>query len=87
MNTKFSDIDVEDIQTNVDKYDKAATMCGLAMKENPMCAIFKDMVQELKSTIPVVTALRAPELKPNHWEEIYSVIGMKLDLENDQFTL
>lgn len=56
--TKFNDIVVEDIQKQVDKYDKAACLCALNMKGNPLTGIFKEKVEELKSTMPVVTYLR-----------------------------
>ena len=37
--------------------------------------------------MPVVTYLRDQALQERHWEEIYDTIGMKLDLDNDDFTL
>lgn len=87
INMKFKEINVEDIQKQVDKYDKAAAMCAINMKENPVTQIFKNKVEELKSTMPVVTYLRDEALKERHWEEIFEIIGMKLDLYNDEFTL
>lgn len=56
------------------------------MKDNPVTQIFKDKVDVLKSTMPVVSYLRS-DLQERHWEEIYDILGMRLDLNNDDFTL
>ena len=56
------------------------------MKDNPVTLIFKEKVEVLKSTMPVVSYLRS-DLQPRHWTEIYEIIGMELDLNNDEFTL
>ena len=87
MNTKFASIQVEDIQKQVDKYDKMASVCAINLKDNPVTAIFKEKVEVLKSTMPVVTYLRDDALQERHWEEIYETLGMTLDLSNDAFTL
>ena len=87
VNMKFKEINVEEIQKKVDQYDKAANMCAINMKDNPVTGIFKEKVDEIKSTMPVVTYLRDEALKERHWEEIYETVGIKLDLQNDEFTL
>lgn len=64
-----------------------ASVCNIMMKENPVTQIFKDKVDILKSTMPVVTYLRDEALQDRHWDEIYEILGMVLDLNNDEFTL
>lgn len=59
INTKFTAIDVEDIQKQVDKFDKSSMVCAINMKENPVTQIFKEKVEVLKSTMPVVSYLRS----------------------------
>lgn len=86
INQKFTAIDVEDIQKQVDKYDKSASVCAINMRENPVTLIFKEKVDVLKSTMPVVSYLRS-DLQERHWEEIYDILGMRLDLSADDFTL
>lgn len=80
VSMKFREINVDEIQKQVDKYDKSSSMCAINMKENPVTQIFKDKVEELKSTMPVVTYLRDEALKDRHREEIFEIIGMQLDL-------
>lgn len=62
-------------------------MCSINLKDNPVTQIFKDKVEELKSTMPVVTYLRDEALKDRHWVEIFDIIGIQLDLNNEDFTL
>ena len=56
------------------------------MKDNPVTIIFKEKIDVLKSTMPVVSYLRS-DLQERHWDEIYEILGMRLELENDDFTL
>ena len=37
--------------------------------------------------MPVVIALRNDNLKPEHWDEINSLIGQKLEIDREDFTL
>lgn len=37
--------------------------------------------------MPVVTALRNENLKPEHWKEIKELIGYDFDIETENFTL
>lgn len=78
---------MEEIQKQVDKYDKSSSMCAINMKDNSVTLIFKEKVEDLKSTMPVVTYLRDEALKDRHREEIFEIIGMVLDLQSDDFTL
>jgi dynein heavy chain len=54
---------------------------------NPVAHIFKEKVDGMKQSLPVVGYLRDPALKERHWEEIYETIGQTLNLEDDTFTL
>ncbi len=67
-------------------FDKSANVCAINLKDNPVTAIFKEKVEVLKSTMPVVSYLRS-NLETRHWEEIYETIGLRLELDNEDFTL
>jgi len=84
---KFKEIGVEEIQKAVEKFDKLSNKCALNLKENPVTQIFRDKVEEIKSTMPVVTFLRDETLEEKHWLKIFEAIGRELDLEDDSFTL
>lgn len=67
-------------------FDKSANVCAINLKDNPVTSIFKEKVEVLKSTMPVVSYLRS-NLENRHWEEIYEIIGLRLELDNEDFTL
>lgn len=63
-------------------------MCAYQLKENPVTEIFKEKVEELKSTMPVVTYFRDGALQPRHWEVIKNdIIGIDLNIEDEDFKL
>jgi Dynein heavy chain, N-terminal region 2 len=52
-----------------------------------MAQLFKQKVENMKATIPVVTYLRDKSLEPRHWEEIFAILEMRFDLNDALFTL
>ena len=60
--TVFIELDSEEIQSEVERYDKMANMCAISLAENPLTGIFKTAVEELKSTLPVVLSFRDESL-------------------------
>ena len=56
------------------------------MPSNSVLEELRELVNDFKGTIPVVTALRNKNLLSYHWEEIRSVINKQFTL-NDTFTL
>ena len=53
-----------------------------SQEEKEMIEVFKEMVEDMKSTMPVVTYLRDPSLQQRHWDEIFEIVGHEMDLEN-----
>ncbi len=37
--------------------------------------------------MPIVVALRCPDLKDNHWKEIQDLLQQDFDVQNEEFTL
>ena len=37
--------------------------------------------------MPIVIALRCPDLKENHWKEIQDLLQQDFDVDNEEFTL
>ena len=85
--TKFTDINVEDISAKVEKFSKMANVCSFNMRGNQMAFAFKHKVDALRSAIPVVTYLRDEALQERHWEEIFKILKMRLNLNDSFFTL
>ena len=45
------------------------------------------MVETFKGAMPIVTALRAPELTESHWNDINNLIDGTINVEEEGFTL
>jgi dynein heavy chain len=87
VGTVFREIDVENIQNQVDEYDKIALQCVNGLEGNELTAVFQEAVEAMKSTMPVVSYLRNENLQDRHWEKINEVLKMTIDTQNDEFTL
>ena len=86
--TKFSELDVDDMASDVQRYNKVAMAAERSLPINNVAPELKQMVETYKETVPVVTHLRNPALKIRHWDKIEAVIGKPIDRENpDRFTL
>ena len=63
-------------------------MCSYNLKDNPVTEIFKEKVEELKSTMPVVTYFRDGALQERHWNVIKTeILGMDLNVDDEDFKL
>ena len=88
LKTPFSEIDVDELSSKVENFFKMASVSVINMKGNKMALSFKERVDVLRSTIPVVTYLRDDALQDKHWEEITIIIKLtKLQLSESTFTL
>jgi hypothetical protein len=75
------------IASKIEKFLQIASECQINMKDNFMAHLFKQIVEDLKATIPVLTCLRDSSLEDSHWEEIFSILDTTIDLEDENFTL
>jgi len=86
MESKFSDIDTEEIRAKSDYYSKIIGKCQREMPNNSVLDELKDLVNDFKNAMPIVIAMRNKNLLDYHWTEIYEVIGQSLEI-TDNFTL
>ena len=73
--TKFNDINVQEIKQKGDHYNKIVTRCSKNMPSNPVLEELKSFIYEFKETMPVVVALRNKNLQELHWKEMVKIIG------------
>ena len=64
--TIFCEINRDQIQEQVDQFDKMSAQCQLNLEKNDMAAIFRSSVEEMLGTMPVVSYLRDPALEQEH---------------------
>ena len=72
--TKFNDINVQEIKQKGDHYNKIVTRCSKNMPSNPVLEELKSFIYEFKETMPVVVALRNKDLQELHWKEMVKII-------------
>lgn len=60
--TRFVDIEVEEITSQMDKFSKLASVCSINLKGSKIAKLFKEKVEALKATVPVVSYLRDESL-------------------------
>ena len=45
------------------------------------------MIDAFKKTMPLITDLRNPAIRPRHWQAVMDNIGQQFDPHGDDFTL
>ena len=59
----------------------------MGLEGNEAAAMFKEIVDLMKNTVPIVGYLRDDALKPRHWKEINDILSTKEDIRSPEFTL
>lgn len=65
---------MDDITQRVDKLSKLASMCAVNMRHNKVAQTFRESVEALNKTVPVVFYLRDEALQERHWDEIFHLL-------------
>jgi len=73
--TNFADIDAPKIAKEAEKYAKICKRLEGALTANPVQAKLKFLVEEFEAAMPIVMALRNPDMQDSHLAEINELIG------------
>lgn len=87
METDFGAIDADSIKKKAENYSKIVKRLEGALEANPIQEKLKELVEQFEQAMPIVVALRNPDLKDNHWQDIREMIGQELDVTEEGFTL
>lgn len=87
MESQFGAIDADTIKKTAEKYSKICKRLEGTLEANPIQARLKELVETFDDAMPIVMALRNPDLKEHHWVEIRELIGADLDINEEGFTL
>ncbi|XP_038570255.1 dynein heavy chain 6, axonemal isoform X1 [Micropterus salmoides] len=74
-------LDLEQFSSQVNKYSKYVSQLEKGLPRNNAVTSLKDKVEVMKQRIPVLTDLRNPCMKPEHWKILESVVGTSLNVE------
>ena len=70
------------METEISKYFRTASICKRKLVGNPVAEMLKESVSAFKTTLPIVSCLRAPGLKNRHWDQIHALAGFKIEGES-----
>ncbi|CAG9317056.1 unnamed protein product [Blepharisma stoltei] len=86
--TPFKSIDVETIGEEVEGFYKVSLRSRqLEEQGNFVGQWLKQLVEELRDTMPVVIDLRCPALKERHWKALREILKQDINIEDTNFTL
>ncbi|XP_023141924.2 dynein axonemal heavy chain 6 isoform X2 [Amphiprion ocellaris] len=74
-------LDMEQFSSQINKYGKLVNQLEKGLPPNSLVPNLKDKVDVMKQRLPVVTDLRNPCMKPEHWTTLESVAGTSLIVE------
>jgi hypothetical protein len=75
MKSNFGQIDAPSIQKLAEKYAKICKRLEGALDVNPIQNKLKHLVEQFEAAMPIVMALRNPDLQDHHWTDIREMIG------------
>jgi len=73
--SNFGQIDAPNIQKLAEKYAKICKRIEGALEQNPIQLKLKNLVEQFEAAMPIVMALRNPDLQEHHWNDIRELIG------------
>eukprot|EP00904_Undaria_pinnatifida_P005405 jgi/Undpi1/1995/HiC_scaffold_12.g05382.m1 len=76
--TSFESLDIGAMEAEVVRFWRIVQLSEKQLPTNPAVGRLKDMVEEVKLTVPVVADLLSGTLTDRHWEELTRVLGMDM---------
>lgn len=70
-------LQVDGMEEEAARFNKQVTKLGRDVKAWPVWAWLKDTVDAFKKTLPLITDLRNPAMRPRHWQQLMEHIGSK----------
>ncbi|XP_026216049.1 dynein heavy chain 6, axonemal isoform X2 [Anabas testudineus] len=74
-------LDLEQFSSQVNKYSKYVNQLEKGLPRNNVVTHVKEKVEVMKQRLPVITDLRNPCMKAEHWKSLESVVGTSLNVE------
>jgi dynein heavy chain len=84
MNSRFIDIDYEEVERNVDRFNvainKAAKFFAKAdmADQSGIANLIKTQVQNFMPEVPLIVTLRNPGMRDRHWEKIATALNVEI---------
>ncbi len=87
LNNQLDEIKVDVVQKDVNRFTQNIYILEKGLPPNDLVPRLKDKVLDFKKALPIIVALRNPNLKHRHYQQIKLLIGIDLMDESKKFTL
>ncbi|XP_070710496.1 dynein axonemal heavy chain 6 [Pempheris klunzingeri] len=81
IQSTLQQLDLEQLSSQVNKFSKYISQLEKGLPRNNVVSSLKEKVEVMKQWLPVITDLRNPCLKPEHWKTLESIVGTPLNME------
>uniref|UniRef100_A0A667W9Y7 Dynein axonemal heavy chain 6 n=1 Tax=Myripristis murdjan TaxID=586833 RepID=A0A667W9Y7_9TELE len=81
MQSTFELLDLDQLNSEVNKYGKYINQLEKGLPRNSVVPCLKQKVEDMRQKLPVITDLRNPCLKSQHWGVLEAVVGASLTME------
>ncbi|XP_036933614.1 dynein heavy chain 6, axonemal [Acanthopagrus latus] len=79
--SKLEQLDLEQLSSQIIKYGNYVNQLEKGLPHNTVVPSLKEKVELMKERLPVITDLRNPCMKPEHWQTLESVVRTSLIVE------
>ncbi|XP_054897684.1 dynein axonemal heavy chain 6-like isoform X2 [Poeciliopsis prolifica] len=79
--TKLKDMDMEELSTQINKFDQYVEQLEMGLPPNSSVVVLKNKVKQMKNKMPVIGNLLILRLKPGRWVSLESLVAATLDVE------
>ncbi len=79
--SQLEQLEVEEMESEIASYFRTAAVCRRKLVGNPVAELLRKTVGDFKTTLPIVSCLRAPGLKQRHWDAIHKIAGFHIEGE------
>ena len=87
LNNQLDEIKVDAVQKDVNRFTQNIYMLEKGLPPNDLVPRLKDKVLDFKKALPIIVALRNPNLKNRHYQQIKALINIDLMDETKKFTM
>lgn len=83
----IDEIKVDLIQKDVQRFTQNIYMLEKGLPLNELVPRLKEKIMDFKKALPIIIALRNPNLKPRHFNQIKLLIGHDLVIDKEKITM
>lgn len=87
LNKLLDEIKVDLIQKDVNRFTQNIYLLEKGLPHNELVPKLKEKILDFKKALPIIIALRNPNLKTRHYSQLKLLIGYDLIVEKEKITM